>query len=375
MIKLPIEIGDILLVGRFKNKRIKVKEIGTDEHGLPTVNGRGILKIRIEKIMKTKKNLKEDHTNRPGKHFKNIRNLDYDVDTQDGVKIAKFIDKGKQYHYNVDNITSIRRLKPNTISIGGEYVDNRKFYKEFTIQELEKILDKKLKFVNFDREIKENKNMKTKKNLKESFSNELENLKDQFEKLKYYTKINSDGSISAYYNKFNPDRLTISVSDHPDHPAGRFYLYILYKVEVNSRSLADPTAAYQTTSARIVKHSTKKIRKYYDDFAKVIASINKVLSANNFTLLNYSDIKESKQFKLANIAKKILKEIKIYNSIDEVEEFLLNYQPEILASITGESDGWNQKIDAIYKILKREKLDFSEDIWNSEEFEELINSL
>lgn len=60
MIKLPIEIGDILLVGRFKNKRIKVKEIGTDEHGLPTVNGRGILKIRIEKLMKTKKQIKEN---------------------------------------------------------------------------------------------------------------------------------------------------------------------------------------------------------------------------------------------------------------------------------------------------------------------------
>lgn len=179
---------------------------------------------------------------------------------------------------------------------------------------------KKLIYIDSDREIKENKNMKTKKNLKESFSNELENLKDQFEKLKYYTKINSDGSISAYYNKFNPDRLTISVSDHPDHPAGRFYLYILYKVEVNSRSLADPTAAYQTTSARIVKHSTKKIRKYYDDFAKVIASINKVLSANNFTLLNYSDIKESKQFKLANIAKKILKENS--NEVDQLFKFL-----------------------------------------------------
>lgn len=170
---------------------------------------------------------------------------------------------------------------------------------------------KKLIYIDSDREIKENKNMKTKKNLKESFSNELENLKDQFEKLKYYTKINSDGSISAYYNKFNPDRLTISVSDHPDHPAGRFYLDIFSKVEVNSRSLADPTAAYQTTSARIVKHSTKKIRKYYDDFAKVIASINKVLSANNFTLLNYSDIKESKQFKMADVVKKILKERRI----------------------------------------------------------------
>lgn len=58
MIQLPIEIGDVVLAGRFKNKKITVKEIGTDEHGLPTINGRGILKIRIQKLMKPK-SLKE----------------------------------------------------------------------------------------------------------------------------------------------------------------------------------------------------------------------------------------------------------------------------------------------------------------------------
>lgn len=147
-----------------------------------------------------------------------------------------------------------------------------------------------------------------KKQIKESISNIIGKFKDQFEKLKYYTKINSDGSITAYYNKYNPDRLTISITEHPEHPAGRFYLYIYNKVEVSSTSLADPKAAYQTTSARIVKHSTKKVRKYYDDLKKLIVDINKVLSRNNFTLLDYSDINESKQFKLANIARKILKE-------------------------------------------------------------------
>lgn len=59
MIQLPIEIGDTILTGKFRNKRVVVKEIGTDEHGLPTVNGRGILKIRIEKLMKPKVNKKE----------------------------------------------------------------------------------------------------------------------------------------------------------------------------------------------------------------------------------------------------------------------------------------------------------------------------
>ena len=58
MIQLPIEIGDVILTGRFKNKKVTVKEIGKDEHGLPTVNGRGIMKIRIQKLMAPK--VKED---------------------------------------------------------------------------------------------------------------------------------------------------------------------------------------------------------------------------------------------------------------------------------------------------------------------------
>ena len=48
---IDINIGDTILAGRFKNKRITVKEFGVDEKGQPTINGRPILKFRIEKIM------------------------------------------------------------------------------------------------------------------------------------------------------------------------------------------------------------------------------------------------------------------------------------------------------------------------------------
>lgn len=54
MITIPIEIGDVILAGKFKNHRVTVKEIGIDEHGLPTVNGNGILKVRIEKLIRKK---------------------------------------------------------------------------------------------------------------------------------------------------------------------------------------------------------------------------------------------------------------------------------------------------------------------------------
>ena len=65
MISIPLEVGDIILTGRFKNKRVLVREIGVDDYGNPTVNGRSILKIRIPKLYKMQemKNLKEDKQN------------------------------------------------------------------------------------------------------------------------------------------------------------------------------------------------------------------------------------------------------------------------------------------------------------------------
>ena len=57
MIQIPLEIGDLILGGRFKNKKITVKEIGYDEYGSPTVNGRPILKVRIPKLYQTQENI------------------------------------------------------------------------------------------------------------------------------------------------------------------------------------------------------------------------------------------------------------------------------------------------------------------------------
>ena len=54
-IKLDIEVGDEIRTGKFRNKKVIVKKIGTDEHGSPTVNGKSILAIRIPKIDPTKK--------------------------------------------------------------------------------------------------------------------------------------------------------------------------------------------------------------------------------------------------------------------------------------------------------------------------------
>ena len=48
---IPIKVGDTIMTAKFRNKAIKVKEIGVDELGQPTVNGSPILKFRIPKLM------------------------------------------------------------------------------------------------------------------------------------------------------------------------------------------------------------------------------------------------------------------------------------------------------------------------------------
>jgi len=58
-IDLDIEVGDILLGGKFKNKRVEVKEIGVDELGQPTINGKSLLKFRIEKQLPDSKKSKK----------------------------------------------------------------------------------------------------------------------------------------------------------------------------------------------------------------------------------------------------------------------------------------------------------------------------
>ena len=51
VLELDLEVGDVILTGRFKNKRTVVKKISTDDLGQPVVNGMKALSFRIEKLM------------------------------------------------------------------------------------------------------------------------------------------------------------------------------------------------------------------------------------------------------------------------------------------------------------------------------------
>jgi len=49
MIKVDIKVGDEVLGGKFKNKRIKVKTISKNEKGDLTINGKPLMRYRIIK--------------------------------------------------------------------------------------------------------------------------------------------------------------------------------------------------------------------------------------------------------------------------------------------------------------------------------------
>ncbi len=52
-INIPIEVGDTILGGRFKNKKTVVKKIGKNAKGDITVNGKPLLKYRLIKRSET----------------------------------------------------------------------------------------------------------------------------------------------------------------------------------------------------------------------------------------------------------------------------------------------------------------------------------
>ena len=48
-ISVDVDTGDNILMGKFKNKKIKVNDIGKDSHGMPTINGRQATTFRTTK--------------------------------------------------------------------------------------------------------------------------------------------------------------------------------------------------------------------------------------------------------------------------------------------------------------------------------------
>ena len=68
-IKLPVKVGDTIMMGKFKNKKVVIKTIGEDDFGMPTINGKKAATFRIPKKIEESKGDKFLY------HGTNIKNL------------------------------------------------------------------------------------------------------------------------------------------------------------------------------------------------------------------------------------------------------------------------------------------------------------
>jgi len=104
-IVLDIKVGDTILVGKFKNKKMKVKSIGKDKHGMPTINGRKATTFRLL----PKSNLKYEVNERVDFH-----QIATELVKKAGLKSkVQFINTGdNKADYNVEKDTI--RIKPTS---------------------------------------------------------------------------------------------------------------------------------------------------------------------------------------------------------------------------------------------------------------------
>jgi hypothetical protein len=137
-IVLDVNIGDTILVGKFKNKKMVVKNISKDKHGMPTINGRKAVTFR----MAPKSNIKYEMNERVDFH-----EMATQIVKKAGLKSkVVFKDTGKnKADYTVEtdtiNIKPTLRLKDFLVTIFHEIdhaKDAKKMGKKKYKQEYEK---------------------------------------------------------------------------------------------------------------------------------------------------------------------------------------------------------------------------------------------
>lgn len=109
-IEVPIEVGDTVLGGRFKNKKVVVKKIGKNKKGDITVNDKPLLKFRL-----VKESLEED----VNYYFKHLEDDNFIIQTEnDYFRIFKPKD-GSVYSYSNSNTFQWSEISSEI----GRYVD------------------------------------------------------------------------------------------------------------------------------------------------------------------------------------------------------------------------------------------------------------
>lgn len=82
-IRIPIKVGDVILGGRFKNKKILVKKIGKNKKGDITINGKPLLRFRI---------IKEDLKYDVDYYFSGLKDIGFSFNITNDVSFKSYIE-------------------------------------------------------------------------------------------------------------------------------------------------------------------------------------------------------------------------------------------------------------------------------------------
>ena len=94
MYQLDINKGDIILRGKYRNKKEVVKTFGHDDKGQPTINGKRILNFNIEKLM-PQKEIKETMKKSELKNL--IKECIQEQKLNEGIGVGGLLEMGLPY--------------------------------------------------------------------------------------------------------------------------------------------------------------------------------------------------------------------------------------------------------------------------------------
>jgi hypothetical protein len=143
-INVDVDKGDEVLMGKFKNKKVTVKDIGTDDHGMPTINGKKATTFRIprgESISQAVKDFTNNHKNDIGQSAE-LDTVDFDdnrkrqpghqpniKDTEDNgyepVSEAQAVSSGKVHKFITGKNLGFKGKKYSEIDFETIGVDNK----------------------------------------------------------------------------------------------------------------------------------------------------------------------------------------------------------------------------------------------------------
>ena len=119
-INIPINVGDTVLGGKFKNKRIVVKSIGKNEKGEITINDKPLLKYRL--VDEGKKNPKYQEMDPT---LAAPQGYESPIDVQDELEEANAVSGGKIHKFITGNNLTLQGKKHSQIEFEVLSTDNK----------------------------------------------------------------------------------------------------------------------------------------------------------------------------------------------------------------------------------------------------------